>query len=122
MVCPSAGPTSPPRTSRSSPSHLAGIPHPVRLDSWGTARLGLSYRKNFIACVLEKKPFETVAEVARRNDTRGRTSRINPIPLDHDPERKSSQEPVYVGERGMSRRPGRAKDRIIRFRLVRPGT
>src|SRR4029450_9197771 len=56
MVCPSAGPTSPPRTSRSSPAHLAGIPHFVRLDSWGTARLGLSYRKNFIARVIEKKP------------------------------------------------------------------
>src|SRR4029450_6967242 len=103
MVCPSAGPTSPPRTSRSSPSHLAGIPHPVRLDSWGTARLGLSYRKNFIACVLEKKPFETVAEVARRNDTRGRTSRINPIPLDHDPGRKRSQQPADVGEREVYR-------------------
>src|SRR4029453_18786897 len=59
MVCTSAGPTSPPRTSRSSPAHLAGIPHPVRLDSWRTVRLRLSYRKNFIACVLEKKPFET---------------------------------------------------------------
>src|SRR4029453_6722002 len=110
MVCTSAGPTSPPRTSRSSPAHLAGIPHPVRLDSWRTARLRLSYRKNLIACFLKKRPFETVAEVARRRDTRGRTSRINPIPLEHDPERKRSQQPSDVGEREVYRVIGKRTD------------
>ena len=41
--------------------------------------------------------------MARSHDARGRTSRINPIPLEHDPERKRSQQPSDVGEREVYR-------------------